>query len=65
MIHQKIAATRAEVSLDLYIESGVSDEESALRDLLTDLRHYCDREGLDFAAEDRQAYQGYVMEKSL
>lgn len=39
------------------------DKEANLTDLLTDLRHYCDSQGLDFADADRRAYQHYLEEK--
>jgi hypothetical protein len=34
-------------------------------ELLADLRHYCDRADLDFAACDRAAYCRYCEEKGL
>lgn len=37
--------------------------EDFITDLLTDIRHYCDSEGLDFAACDRCAHQHYVRER--
>lgn len=40
-----------------------TDEISAdISDLLTDLRHLCDREGLDFAALDSWACKNYEIE---
>lgn len=41
-------------------EGEVSD--SAVRDLLTDIRHLCDMYGLDFGAIDTEAYEGYLEE---
>lgn len=58
----KECAARAAGALYLYIEAGVSDEESAVRDLLADLRHYCDAHGISFGNEDRCAYRNYVEE---
>lgn len=42
--------------------TGDNTEES-VTDLLADLRHFCDRWHLDFAALDRQAYRHYTVEK--
>jgi len=36
--------------------------ENAVRDILTDLRHYCDAADIDYAEEDRIAYQNYLAE---
>ncbi len=38
------------------------DYEGNVCDLLTDLRHYCDEQGLDFGAEDRTAHGHYLAE---
>lgn len=43
-------------------ESGTPDD-GTVSDLLADLRHYCDREDLDFAVLDRVAYVNYTEEK--
>ena len=56
----KECAARAAEALYLYIEAG--DEECAVRDLLADLRHYCDMHGISFGDEDRCAYRNYVEE---
>jgi hypothetical protein len=44
------------------IEAVNYDEEIAVRDILADLRHYCDTKELDFANEDRIAYDNYSEE---
>jgi hypothetical protein len=36
--------------------------ECAVRDLLTDLRHYCDAKGIVWMTEDNAAYQHYLHE---
>ena len=36
--------------------------EKAMAEILTDLRHYCDRHGLDYAERDRAAYGFYLAE---
>jgi hypothetical protein len=38
------------------------DHETAIRDLLSDLRHYCDCYGVDFSNEDRIAHDNYSAE---
>lgn len=38
------------------------DSDFMVRDLLADLRHFCQRQGLDFANEDRIAYDNYLSE---
>ncbi len=43
--------------------AGNEDLEDVVVDILTDLRHLCDAEGLDFAQHDRTAYQHYLEEK--
>lgn len=48
---------KAAQALTLY-DLGRSPRES-LVDLLSDLRHWCDGRGFDFAAADRMAYQHY------
>lgn len=37
-------------------------EDYAVADMLTDLRHYCDAAGIDFADQDRAARAHYVAE---
>lgn len=40
-----------------------NDPQANIIDMLSDLRHLCDRLGLDFAALDRPAYQHYLEER--
>jgi hypothetical protein len=51
---------RATKALEGYISDG--DAISAVCDFLADLLHYCDANGLDFAAEDRRAHTHYLAE---
>ena len=37
-----------EATIEKYGTAGETSTESALRDLLTDLRHYCDQHEIDF-----------------
>lgn len=38
------------------------DQEAAIIDVLTDLRHLCDQYGLDMGDLDRQAHEHYLEE---
>ena len=40
-----------------------TNPQQAVRDILADLRHLCDATGLDFATEDRTAYENYSKER--
>jgi hypothetical protein len=58
-------ANRAFATLDYYRDThGDTDTptETDLADLLADLRHWCDVNGIDFAAEDNRAYRNYTEE---
>jgi len=48
------------VALEQYI--GRSNDEQVI-DCLTDLRHFCDAYGLDFADLDHIAYNHYIEER--
>jgi len=39
------------------------DIKDGVTDILADLRHYCDAHGIDFAKQDKVAYQHYSEEK--
>jgi len=39
------------------------EKENAVRDMLADIRHFCDNQGLDFAYEDGVAYRNYAAER--
>lgn len=57
-------ARRADAALNLYVNGleAADDKGVAVRELLADLRHWCDRNGMDYADEDRRAYQHYLAE---
>lgn len=64
-------ANRIGAQLDPYLPShyGSADEastriylERAIVDVLSDIRHLCDREGLSFGEVDRKAYAHYATE---
>lgn len=52
---------RAAQALQRRLRDG-DDEATAVRDLLADLRHYCDQNDIDFAKQDRIAYDNYRAE---
>lgn len=61
------SARYGEEALRLYAgRAGIlnfdGDTEAALSDLLTDLRHFCDREGLDYERYAARARNNYVRE---
>jgi hypothetical protein len=57
-IRERVA--RVSESLTLYKDGDVLD--IPVRDILVDLRHYCDAYKLDFTNEDRIAYSHYSAE---
>jgi hypothetical protein len=44
-------------------EDNIVSPSDFITDLLTDIRHYCDARGVEFAASDRSAYRHYVNER--
>lgn len=56
MFHQK-KLTKGNAAVEVR-----QDPESAISDVLTDLRHYCDLLGLDFAEIDGRGYRNYSAE---
>lgn len=47
-----------------YMETEGTGYDCALRDTLTDIRHLCDIEGLDYAAIDDRAHEVYTDEQA-
>jgi len=41
----------------------VSEEHNAIRDLLIDLRHYCDAAAIDFYGQLDKSYEPYLKER--
>ena len=61
----RAASSRVDRVLELIRTQGMSfdeDDETALVDLLTDMRHWCDAHGEGFAALDRRAHAHYTAE---
>jgi len=64
-ITNRIRAERIDAALAAYrshVGDGPAEPDEAVTDLLTDLRHYCDRENLDIADRDRLAEIHYQAE---
>ena len=59
---QKIAAKRLEPIVKTYEAEGTT-KQCALRDLLTDVRHYSDAHGLDFFKALDGSYDVYCEER--
>lgn len=53
---------RAQRALRFYQEGG-NDTATDVSDLLADIRHLCDAEGIDFHAESDRSYRHYIEEK--
>lgn len=53
-------AVRCHAALEIYDDAW--DARTNAIDMLTDLRHWCDRHGLAFHELDRTAYQHYMAE---
>lgn len=60
---QRRSATRMKRSIARRAKSDDCDQHAALRDLLTDLLHYCDRTGEDFHERLAAARQVYLEER--
>ena len=48
-----------------YMEVEGADEQSALRDLLTDIRHLCDERGLNIYKALEGSYEVYLEESQI
>ena len=54
----------AAVALEAFQDETRTDDEDAVADLLCDLRHWCDRNGMDFRIELARAMNHYREETS-
>ncbi len=52
-----------ETTIEKYGAAGETSTESAIRDLLTDLRHYCDQHQVDFDDRLEGSLDVYLEEK--
>lgn len=55
----KARVTRAEHALRLYLRGG-RRPVLAVRDMLSDLRHYCDAYGIRYTEQDEIAHRNYA-----
>ena len=62
--HSQLAVKALGSVLQRYANKNGTTTDSAVRDILTDLRHICDDQGLDFAERDQGAYEVYCEEKA-
>lgn len=62
IVTNKDRAAWAGEAVDFYKRLTESDNECTLQDFLTDLRHYCDVEGIDFHDADGTADIRYLEE---
>lgn len=60
----KAAIERVAIILSSAIQN-MDDHETALRDLLADIRHYCDDQDIDFHNALRVSYDNYLEELPL
>lgn len=61
-IHQQTSLKDLAPVMKEYEADGVG-KQSAIRDLLTDIRHYCEAKGLDFCAALDGSYDVYCDER--
>lgn len=61
---QKNAAKRMRRTISAVMRRGGADKHNAVRDLLTDVRHYCEAEGVNFYNAAKGAYQVYLEERT-
>lgn len=59
---QRQCASRVRKIARQYMNRVCDTKPDFVTDLLADLRHYCDAEGVDFANQDRIAYGHYRVE---
>ena len=58
-------ADAAEHAVSAFMGATSTDREDAIADLLTNLQHLCDREGIDFAAQLARANRNYTSETTI
>lgn len=61
LLHCRIIAKRALLAT---YEEADEEPETAIQDMLADLRHLCDALHLDFARLDQKAYDNYSYERA-
>jgi len=58
----QLSIQHAKKALKYYLNGAAPDDNSAVRDLLADLKHYCDASAIDFFAELETARRYYAEE---
>ena len=59
---REIATSRAEILIDFYVENVKEKRETAIIDILADLRHYCWVHGINFAEQYETAFNHFYEE---
>lgn len=60
----ELRARRAQTAVDTHDEACHEDEETSIADLLCNLMHLCDRNGVDFVEQFHRARKNYASETS-
>lgn len=58
----QLSIQHAKKALKYYLNGAAPDNDSAVRDLLADVKHYCDANAVDFFAELETARRYYAEE---
>ncbi len=58
----QLSVRRAKKALRYYLNAAAPEYNLAVRDLLADLKHYCDANAIDFYAELEAAHRHYTEE---
>jgi len=58
----QLSTRRAKKALRSYFNAAATEDNLAVRDLLADLKHYCDANAIDFYAELEAAHWHYTEE---
>lgn len=62
--HQKLSHKRIKRLIKTIMEREGCIRKTAVRDLLTDIRHYCEAESVNFHTAAKGAYEVYLEERA-
>jgi len=62
--YQKLAHKNAKRLIDARVKKHGVKKKTAVRDLLTDIRHFCEKENVNFHAAAKGAYDIYLKERA-
>lgn len=62
--YQKRAYERINKIARLHASFDINDEQASITDILTDLRHWCDKRKVNFAQAMNMSYDHYLAEKT-